>query len=327
MKKVLEIGGFIAGAVLIVFGDRRDRARRQRALDRQLEPQAGEDRRLAGHDPGADQGRGRQGRPDRRQLPDLLGRRQGDQRAARARAAFAQYMRIHALEATGGLTYAEMGRYATADGKPSARTTRRRRVQKNGQPVANSARDVWVTETALTTALNMSYMATQLSLFSIVIGVALLLAGDRVRRPRLGRAPQAARGGGERERPSRSRAPSRRSSRGFPPGSRERWGAERSAPPPLPGSHRERDARRESRAARGSGRSRSRSARGPRTSRRPPPTPGGARAPPRARPARDSAHARLYSSAGWPGFSSSPSCISAIASSQRSSRNAGMAAK
>jgi len=34
-----------------------------------------------------------------------------------------------------------------------------------------------VTETALATALNMSYMAEQLSLFSIVIGVALLLAG------------------------------------------------------------------------------------------------------------------------------------------------------
>jgi F0F1-type ATP synthase membrane subunit c/vacuolar-type H+-ATPase subunit K len=34
-----------------------------------------------------------------------------------------------------------------------------------------------VTETALTTALNMSYMAEQLSLFSIIVGVALLLAG------------------------------------------------------------------------------------------------------------------------------------------------------
>jgi len=30
---------------------------------------------------------------------------------------FALYMRIHALEATGGKTYAEMGRYPTADGK------------------------------------------------------------------------------------------------------------------------------------------------------------------------------------------------------------------
>src|SRR3954447_3265806 len=30
---------------------------------------------------------------------------------------FAQYMRIHALEATGGQTYSQMPRYATADGK------------------------------------------------------------------------------------------------------------------------------------------------------------------------------------------------------------------
>jgi hypothetical protein len=36
---------------------------------------------------------------------------------------------------------------------------------------------MWVTETALTTALNMSFMAEQLSLFGIVVGVALLLTG------------------------------------------------------------------------------------------------------------------------------------------------------
>src|SRR5437667_264212 len=41
----------------------------------------------------------------------------------------------------------------------------------------NGRRNVWVTETALTTALNTSYMAEQLSLFGIVVGVALLLAG------------------------------------------------------------------------------------------------------------------------------------------------------
>ncbi len=34
-----------------------------------------------------------------------------------------------------------------------------------------------MTETALTTALNTSYMADQLGLFGIVVGVALLLAG------------------------------------------------------------------------------------------------------------------------------------------------------
>ena len=46
-----------------------------------------------------------------------------------------------------------------------------------GQPVQNASRNVWVTETALSTALNVSYMATQLSLFSLVVGIALLLAG------------------------------------------------------------------------------------------------------------------------------------------------------
>jgi hypothetical protein len=84
-------------------------------------------------------------------------------------------MRIHTLEATGGQTYAEMPRYATADGKGTNDAAKA--LQSNGKPVANAARDLWVTETALTTALNMSYMASQLSLFSIVIGVALLLTG------------------------------------------------------------------------------------------------------------------------------------------------------
>jgi F0F1-type ATP synthase membrane subunit c/vacuolar-type H+-ATPase subunit K len=48
---------------------------------------------------------------------------------------------------------------------------------KTKQPVENGARNIWVTETALTTALNTSYMASQLALFGIVVGVALLIAG------------------------------------------------------------------------------------------------------------------------------------------------------
>ena len=48
---------------------------------------------------------------------------------------------------------------------------------ETGQPADNGAREVWVTETALSTALNASYMADQLSLFGIVIGIALLLSG------------------------------------------------------------------------------------------------------------------------------------------------------
>ena len=88
---------------------------------------------------------------------------------------FATYMRIHTLEATGGLTYAQMPRYATADGKGTNDASKA--LTSKGQPVDNPARNLWVTETALTTALNTSYMAQQLSLFGIVVGVALLLSG------------------------------------------------------------------------------------------------------------------------------------------------------
>ena len=45
------------------------------------------------------------------------------------------------------------------------------------QPVQNGARQVWISETALTSALNMSQLASQVSLFGIVVGIALLLSG------------------------------------------------------------------------------------------------------------------------------------------------------
>jgi hypothetical protein len=90
---------------------------------------------------------------------------------------FAQYMRIHALEATGGLTFAQMPRFASADGKGTNNTAVALKDPKTGQPVDNGARNVWVTETALTTALNTSYLAEQISLFGVVVGIALLLSG------------------------------------------------------------------------------------------------------------------------------------------------------
>jgi len=89
---------------------------------------------------------------------------------------FAGYMRVHTLEATGGKTYAEMPRFATADGKGTNDAAAAQKYP-NGQPMSNSARDIWVTETALTTALNTSYMAEQLAIFGIVVGIALLLSG------------------------------------------------------------------------------------------------------------------------------------------------------
>jgi hypothetical protein len=43
---------------------------------------------------------------------------------------------------------------------------------KTKQLVANGSRNVWVTETALATALNTSYMAERLSIFGTVVGIA-----------------------------------------------------------------------------------------------------------------------------------------------------------
>ena len=66
---------------------------------------------------------------------------------------FADYMRIHTLEATGGKTYAEM-------------------------PHDSPERDIWVTETALTTALYTSYFAENVALFAIIVGIVMLLVGN-----------------------------------------------------------------------------------------------------------------------------------------------------
>ncbi len=93
---------------------------------------------------------------------------------ARART-FASYMRIHALEASGGKTFSEMPRYATTDGKGTNDAAAA--VQQNGRPADNQARNVWVTETALATALNTGFFAENVALFSIVMGIALLLTG------------------------------------------------------------------------------------------------------------------------------------------------------
>lgn len=89
---------------------------------------------------------------------------------------FAQYMRIHTLMATRGTTYSQMPGFIGVDGKPTNNAALAKH-QANGQPVENPAHRVWVTETAMTSALNMSYIAEQISLFGIVIGGALLLVG------------------------------------------------------------------------------------------------------------------------------------------------------
>jgi hypothetical protein len=91
--------------------------------------------------------------------------------------AFAKVMRKHTLEATDGQTYAQMGRYVDANGKPTNDEKVAAKDPKTGGPTANPARNIWVTETALTTALNTAYFAEGVSTFVVAMGGALLLVG------------------------------------------------------------------------------------------------------------------------------------------------------
>jgi hypothetical protein len=114
---------------------------------------------------------------------DVAGKSIDNGRRARC---FSQYMNVHALEATGGYVYSEMGIYEAKPGTPKSQlapgggtnnTNYAAIDPKTQRPVQNAARNIWVTETALATALNVSYMASALSLFTLVVGIALLLAG------------------------------------------------------------------------------------------------------------------------------------------------------
>ena len=175
MRKVLEFGGLIAAVILIGFGvgslvmSIQGRSTVQSSL--KLEQIVGS----ADMTPATIKEEATKAGLTNVDLPTCTIANKQVNNGERARC-FAQYMRIHTLEATGGKTYAQMGRYATADGKGTNDVAVALK-DKTGQPVANAARDLWVTETALTTALNTSYLAEQISLFGIVVGVALLLSG------------------------------------------------------------------------------------------------------------------------------------------------------
>jgi hypothetical protein len=167
-KKVWEIGGFIAGGILILFGAAAIymgvdgyTTVRDSLKDEQVFFSTAEDEDAA-TDTYASQWYGEQVKS-------------GEQ--ARA---FAKIMREHQLERTEGLTYAQMGRFIAADDPESAKGTSDEEaalMDEEGNPVSNPARQSWVTAVAITTALNTSYMAEQLSIFGLVVGVALLLTG------------------------------------------------------------------------------------------------------------------------------------------------------
>lgn len=83
-------------------------------------------------------------------------------------------IRFHTLKATGGKTYSEMPRQIT-----KLDSEGRSVLDMQGKPImiANSARDIWITATALTTALNLGIFAYIFSFFVIFIGCILGGAG------------------------------------------------------------------------------------------------------------------------------------------------------
>jgi hypothetical protein len=187
LRKLFEIGGFAAGAILIAFGvvaiimgfsgrsTVSDSLKQEKIVGTpDMTPALiVKEAKAAGLDVNAID------------MPTVAVAGKTINNGPRARA-FASYMRIHALEATGGYTYSQMGRFQAKPDTPKAQLavgggTDNQQFAlvdpKTKQPVSNGARNLWVTETALTTALNTSYMADRLGLFGIVVGVALLLSG------------------------------------------------------------------------------------------------------------------------------------------------------
>jgi hypothetical protein len=177
---MFEYGGLLAGVVLIAFGvgallmsfDARSTVKDELAREQIV---GSDDMSPSAIQAGIDEA----GLTDQVSAPscDVAGEPINTGDEARC---FSQYMRIHALESSGGLTYAQMGRFVAADDPENPAGTSDEAAaltDEEGNPVPNTARNTWVTETSLSTALNLSYMAERLALFGIVVGTALILTG------------------------------------------------------------------------------------------------------------------------------------------------------
>ena len=106
--------------------------------------------------------------PDDASIPGVVVR---DVESARSMAAIIDE---HASEASGGLTYAEMGRFMTADGDPAGTNDPEAAVlDANGNPVSNPVRTTAFQASALRTSLFSSVMAFEIS--TLVIGLGLML--------------------------------------------------------------------------------------------------------------------------------------------------------
>jgi hypothetical protein len=154
MTKFFKYGGLVASIVLIAFGvgaiytgvDGRDRVQSDLAREQIV------------------------GTPDST-IPNQLVNTGSEAQA------FAATIRKHTLEATGGKTYAQMPRFLDESGKGTNDEQAAAVDPKSGEPVANPARNIWVTSTALQTALNTAYFAEGVATFAIVMGIAMLFSG------------------------------------------------------------------------------------------------------------------------------------------------------
>lgn len=100
--------------------------------------------------------------------------------AATARS-MAEIIQVHTLESTGGLTYAEMGRFATPDGDPAGTSDESAALLgSDGRPVPNNARTTAFQSAALQTSLYSSVMAFEVATLVIGIGAMVLVLGFAV---------------------------------------------------------------------------------------------------------------------------------------------------
>ena len=166
MRKLFEIGGIVAGLVLVIFGaaaiymgvDGRSTVR-DSLKQEQITFGGADDPAVAKY---------------ASQWAD-----QPVETGTQARA-FAQIIHEHALESSGGLTLLADGalRLHRRPGEPGPHERRGRRSEgRHWEPRLQHCPHTCVTATALSTALNVSYIAQQMALFGIVVGIALLLSG------------------------------------------------------------------------------------------------------------------------------------------------------
>jgi len=71
-----------------------------------------------------------------------------------------------------------MPRFLDENGEPTHDEKAAAVDPESGEPVTTPARNLWVTETALTTALNTSYFVESVATFSIVMGFASCWRGS-----------------------------------------------------------------------------------------------------------------------------------------------------